>query len=99
MRFTVEFEVGQNYFPVDYRKIFTSYISSLICNCNDETEKSICEECINNSKKFTFAVYFRKPVFSDEEISFSEKIINLNFSCYDQKFGSVLYEIFNRNPK
>ncbi len=93
MRFTVEFEVGKNSFPVDYREIFVEYIAKLVCNGN----KMSCTQDIKYSNKFTFAVYFRKPIFLENEIEIAERLVNLNFSCLDDELGKRLYAIFNRN--
>lgn len=97
MRFAVEFEIGESFIPVDYRSIFLSYLSDLVCKFKDGESKKNCENIVLSLEKFTFAVYFKEPKFYENYIEISGKKINLNFSCFDKEFGEELYNVLNKN--
>lgn len=94
MRLELSFELGKNFFQVDYRKNFISYIKHSLTKYHDgQLYEKFYKDTI--SKNFSFSVIFHKPMYKKEIIELNGNKIALIISADDRdNTGLYLFSSF-----
>lgn len=100
MKIELQFLVKKNVFPLDYRRIFISFLKNCISNCNKGEYKDKYYEP-GREKEYSFAIFFEKPRFLKEKIELGLGKVKMIFSTSDKLTGFIFYSAFleNRNKK
>lgn len=83
MRFKLRFATDKPCLPIEYRRLFTSYIKNAL-------SKSVNGDLINryytdtNTKDFTWTLIVGKPKFTPERLEFSDNKFSVIFSTDDK---------------
>lgn len=91
MRFSLVFEIENSNFPLDYRKIFLSFIKAGFEKYDPKLYSDLYDNNDNIRKPYTFSVYMNKAKFGKDEIVMDDSKIILNFSTYSDAFGIYFY--------
>lgn len=97
MRFQLQFSLEKNELPLNYRKMFMSFIKSSLQSCNNgEYFERYYKDTIQ--KDFTYAIILPGPRFSKDKISLDNNSFKVIFSADDsQKSGFILFQSFLKN--
>jgi len=100
MRIEVQFLVTNKEFPLDYRRIFISFLKDCISNCNKGGYMEKYYEP-GREKEYSFAIFFEKPKFSKERIEMESEKVKMVFSTSDKLTGFIFYSAFldNKNKR
>lgn len=100
MRIEIQFAVRKEEFPLDYRRIFISFLKTCISECN-ESKYMDKYYCPGKEKQYSFAVFFDNPQFMQDKIHLGGNKVKLVFSTADRLTGFIFYASFleHRNRK
>jgi len=91
MRFSLVFQLDTPEFPLDYRRIFLSFIKSAFEKYDHKLYSDLYDSGCNVKKPYTFSVYMKDAEFRKEDIVIGDKMIIFNFSTYSDAFGIYFY--------
>ena len=94
MRFSLNLQLKEQTFPIEYRKVILSYIKNAISKCNNG---KYYEEFFKDTKQkyYCFSVILPKSKFYKEEIALEKNEIKIIFSTDNNlKTGFILYNAF-----
>lgn len=95
MRYQLVFQLDNEKFPKDYRRIIMSYIKNALSQYDETTYQKYYHEKDPIIKPFTFSVYYNHPAFEGETILIKDKIVKLNISIQDYSLAITLYNSVN----
>lgn len=93
MRIELQFIVKKRELPVDYRRIFISFLKSCISSCGDGKYMSKYYEP-GIEKEYSFGVFFEKPQFLQDKIILGTDKVKLVFSSADKLTSFIFYSAF-----
>jgi len=96
MRFRLDFTLRKNELPLNYRKLFMSFIKSALTNCNNgEYFERYYKDTIQ--KDFTYAIILPKPKFTEDNILLDTNSFKVIMSADDShKTGILLFQAFTQ---
>lgn len=96
MRIELQFLIDKNELPIDYRRIFISFLKSCLSNFDGGRE---LENYYGPSKdkNYSFAVFFEKPQFLYDKVIFEKNRIKMVFSTSEKITGFLFYAAFSEN--
>lgn len=97
MRFAVEINLKNPYFPKDKNRVILSLLKQLYQNLDEEYYNDLFVEKKTQPKQYTFSLYFGKCKFESETIYVPDQRVMLNFSTIDPKDGIMFYNAFISN--
>lgn len=95
MRLKLNFDLENEFLPMQYRKSVISFIKQSLSEYNVEYYKKFYNDRDTIIKPYTFAVFFCNPKFEDDKIIVEDKRIELNISIADYEASIILYNAFN----
>lgn len=95
MRYQLAFQLNNEKFPQDYRRIIMSYIKNALSQYDETTYQKYYHGKDPIIKPFTFSVYFNYPTFENEIILIKDKAVKLNLSIQDYSLAITLYNSVN----
>ncbi len=100
MRIELQFLVQKNEFPLDYRRTFISFLKSCLTQCNEGVYMDKYYEP-GKEKEYSFAIFFEKPKFLQNNIELGSQKVKMVFSTSDKLTGFIFYSTFleNKNKK
>lgn len=96
MRYKLYFTLENEKMPIQYRKNIISYIKYSLSNYNEEYYKRNYNEKDNIIKPYSYAVFFKNPKITEEEIIIEDKKFELTVSIADNEMAIILYNAFNK---
>lgn len=96
MRIQLEFIVQKNELPIEYRRVFLSYIKFCLSNFNEGKE---LENYYGpaKEKEYSFAIFFEKPEFLKTKVTFKSNKVRMIFSTADKMTWYIIYAMFLEN--
>ncbi len=95
MRLKLNFDLENEFLPIQYRKSVISFIKQSLSEYNTEYYKKFYNDKDTTIKPITFAVFFHNPKFEEDKIYIEEKRIELNISIADYETSIIFYNAFN----
>lgn len=94
MRFRLDFTLEKNELPLNYRKVFMSFIKTSLTACNDgKYFERYYKDTIQ--KDFTYAIILPAPHFSKDKIQLENNSYKVILSADDsRKTGFLLFQAF-----
>lgn len=93
MRLYLKFSLDSNIIPLDYRRMFLSFLKQSISQINDG--KYFERYFLNTSRRpYTFSVGFPNPRFFKDCIQLSKKELSVVFSTGDTLTGYIFFSAF-----
>lgn len=94
MRFRLDFTLEKNELPLNYRKVFMSFIKSALTKCNNgEYFQRYYKDTIQ--KDFTYAIILPTPKFTKDNIVLENNSFKVIMSADDShKTGFLLFQAF-----
>lgn len=95
MRLKLNFELENEFLPIQYRKSVMSFIKLSLAEYNEQYYKKYYNNKDTIIKPYTFAIFFRNPKFEEDRIFIEDKRFELNISVADYETSIILYNAFN----
>lgn len=95
MRLKLNFELENEFLPIQYRKSVMSFIKLSLSEYNEQYYKKYYNNKDTIIKPYTFAIFFRNPIFEEDRIFIEDKRFELNISVADYETSIILYNAFN----
>lgn len=99
MQISIQFVLNDEKINLDYRRLFLSYIKSLIQSENPELFERYYGDGQNTLKTFTFWVNMPGAVFYSDHIEIQNKIITLYISSTDTKILTYIFSAAIKRKK
>ncbi|MBF4694002.1 CRISPR-associated endoribonuclease Cas6 [Fusibacter ferrireducens] len=97
MRFAVEINLKNPYFPKDKNRVILSLLKQFYQDLDVSYYNDIFVNKKTQPKQYTFSLYFGKCKFESETIYVPDQKVMLNFSTIDPKDGIMFYNAFISN--
>jgi CRISPR-associated endoribonuclease Cas6 len=97
MRFRIQFKLDKPELPLDYRKLFISFLKKCFMDYNEEIYEQYYKA--NVEKPFGFSVNFSKPKFKKDIIRLDSDLIYMFFTTGNQMLGINAYNSFIKQKK
>lgn len=95
MRFKLYFNTENEYIPIQYRKNIISFFKKSLSEYSNEYYEKLYHEKDTTIKPFTFAVFFNKPEFKEDEIILKDNKFEISLSVEDYEIAIILYNSMN----
>ena len=95
MRLKLNFNLENEFLPIQYRKSVMSFIKLSLSEYNEQYYKQYYNDKDTIIKPYTFATFFRNPKFEDDKIVIEDRRLELNISIADYETSIILYNAFN----
>lgn len=94
MEIKIKFNLEDNSIPLDYRRIFISFIKKSIESYSEKAYASLFEEEENKRKPYTFSIYLPLKKIDGEKIILKDNFVIMNFSISDMYLGVKMFQGF-----
>lgn len=95
MRLKLNFDLENEFLPIQYRKSVMSFIKLSLSEYDEQYYKKYYNDKDTIMKPYTFAMFFRSPKFENDRIIVKDKRLELNISIADYETSVILYNAFN----
>ena len=95
MRLKLNFDLENEFLPIQYRKSVMSFIKLSLLEYNEQHYKKYYNNKDTIIKPYTFANFLRNPKFEEDKIIVENRHIELNISIADYETSIILYNAFN----
>ena len=95
MRLKLNFDLENEFLPIQYRKSVMSFIKLSLSEYDEQYYKKYYNDKDTIMKPYTFAMFFRSPKFENDRIIVKDKRLVLNISIADYETSVILYNAFN----
>ncbi len=96
MKLELNFQVKNNEFPLDYRRLIISFLKCCLSSSGGSKHMEKYYEP-GMEKEYSFAVFFEKPTFLPDKIQLEGSKVKVNFTTADKFTGFVFYSAFLEN--
>lgn len=91
MKIEIGLELNQCELNLDYRRLFLSFIKSLLESEKEDVYEYYYDKNFNRAKNFTFWVKMMKPEFTDNCIKLQSNMVTLCISSSDIRFLTYIF--------
>ncbi len=95
MRLKLNFDLENEFLPIQYRKSVMSFIKLSLSEYNEQYYKKYYNNKDTIIKPYTFAIFFKNPKFEENKIMVDDRRMELNISIADYETSIILYNAFN----
>ena len=95
MRLKLNFNLENEFLPIQYRKSIISFIKLSLLEYDEQYYKKYYNNKDTIIKPYTFAIFLRNPKFEEDKIIVENRHIELNISIADYETSIILYNAFN----
>lgn len=96
MKIKLKFEINNNKIPIHFHEFIISFIKKSLMEYDENLYKKLYNQEEPITKTFTFAIYFKNPVFLGDVITVESKNFELNLSDYSLENGLHFYNAFKQ---
>ena len=91
MRLKLNFDLENEFLPIQYRKSVMSFIKLSLSEYNEQYYKKYYNNKDTIIKPYTFAIFLKNPKFEENKIMVDDRRMELNISIADYETSIILY--------